>query len=789
MRATLRVLLTVVLAASATLLTGDAPAARAQETWRSQADVVCTYEIDARLREIDRPRAAAAEPSPAAARAGEPDARPEKGLRIVGSESITWRNNSRDDVGVVYLHLYANAFEGTRSSFLTEAARGGWTVPDDMQWGGIDVHDLRLESGEELTLEFVAPDDGNQHDRTVARVRLPRPVPAGGMIGLRMRFATWLPTIVARMGRHRDFVMAAQWYPKLGRYVGRDAPNNREGWYCHQFHRATEFCADFADYDVRLSVAGHLVTGATGRLLASRDDGERGVREEHWQARGVVDFAWTASPEFVAETRVLHPFPTADGEDSGGPHAKALAAERARIAELLDVAVQDVEVPAVAVTLLLQPDHRHLADRHFEAARVALTLFGMWLGPYPYDRLTIVDPAHGARRAGGMEYPMLVTAGTRRDPHPASQWPETVVVHEIGHQWFMNLLATNEAEEAWLDEGLTTYFTSRAMHVAYGPGSQVRDVFGEQVPLSHFVQFDGVAGDWPAQFGFPQWARPPRMESFELWRDLPWLTELTTRRYVSDPLLPLRRRWLRRAGWDAATLPGWEFRDRRSYGSNAYARGALFTSTLRRRLHAVHGATEGERRFVAGIQRYAAEQRFRHPTAADFLRAFAAGSGEDPTQLFDELMAKSGVLDYAIEALEPVTSLPAQGRNVVPDRGGDDGYEGDDGNEPARRTAVVVRRLGEAVVPVRVEVGVRRADEDRVERRVLTWDGKERWTRLEVQGEALWARLHPGDEYLLDVSRSNDSRRTEPDRRAGVKWAVRFLNWLENAALSYGRFL
>ena len=164
------------------------------------------------------------------------------------------------------------------------------------------------------------------------------------------------------------------------------------------------------------------------------------------------------------------------------------------------------------VRLLLQPEHLRHADRHFAAARVALGLYGLWVGPYPYDTLTIVDPAHGARAAGGMEYPQLVTVGTRTASPVESQHPESVIVHEIGHQWFMNLLASNEVEEAWLDEGLTTYFTAHALDAAYGPAIGVHRRLGVPFLVTPFMEFAGLGTGWPEWIGLPDWAHPPELE-------------------------------------------------------------------------------------------------------------------------------------------------------------------------------------------------------------------------------------------------------------------------------------
>ncbi len=766
-RQTFRVLSILTLTAAAVGSSLPGPAG-AQEEWRSSGDSVVRYEIDARLRKAPGKR---------------------DRLRIVGTQRVEWRNTSQDAVSSVYLHLYANAFSNTRSSFLREAALTGWTVPDDMEWGGIELQEFALASGQTLTPEFVQPDDGNPDDRTVVRVALPEAVPAGGTLGLRIKFTTSLPTIIARMGRHRDFVMAAQWFPKLGRYVGTDVPRNQEGWYCHQFHRNTEFYADFADYEVRLSVSDDLVTGATGTLAASEEGSEDGIRVETWKAESVVDFAWTASRHFSVVTRTVDPEEPSRGRTTSND---PINVEQRRIAKLLGVEAETLDLPPVEVTLLIQPEHVAQTDRHFEAVRVALGLYGLWLGPYPYSRLTVLDPPHGGGAAGGMEYPMLFTAGTRIGRLPESLRPEGVTVHEAGHQWFMNLLASNEAEEAWLDEGLNTYFTARALHAGYGPAWEVHRSFGRELKLARMIDFDGMSAAWPEKIGLPEWARPPRMETFEEWRDLPRLTQLPARRWISDPLIVRRRRYLRRAGWDELSKPSWMYVDRRSYGVNAYSRPALFIATLRRTLHAEHGREEGERRFVVGMREYARVHRFRHPTGADFIETFGQATGLDMAPLVAALMDSSGVMDYAVESIKRVKPPNLVGRverdgGIIEVSPVDENDGEKNAEKPPVETEVMVRRVGEVVLPVRLRVMVEDEDGKRTASE-HSWDGRERWHRVLVPGKVVSAQLHPFREYPQDVNRHNDSRTKEENARPGVKWGVRFLNWLENAALSYGRF-
>ena len=89
--------------------------------------------------------------------------------------------------------------------------------------------------------------------------------------------------------------------------------------------------------------------------------------------------------------------------------------------------------------LLLQPEHAGQAERHFDATRVALRFYGEWFGAYPYGHVTVVDPAWQSG-AGGMEYPTLFTAGTRWLAPRHVMQPESVTVHEAGHQFWYGIV-------------------------------------------------------------------------------------------------------------------------------------------------------------------------------------------------------------------------------------------------------------------------------------------------------------------------------------------------------------
>src|SRR6202162_5470011 len=263
----------------------------------------------------------------------------------------------------------------------------------------------------------------------------------------------------------------------------------------------------------------------------------------------------------------------------------------------------EAAVHEVARTRLLQPEHSRQAERHFRAVRAAISGYGRVLGAYPYDTFTIVDPPWGARAAGGMEYPTLITAGTSISPPASIHSPEGVPIHEFGHQFFYGLLASNEFEEPYLDEGFNTYMTDRVLAAAFGPDHPYLSIFGLRFAL-------GIDLHYPVD---------------------------ANRRYFAE------------ATRDIHAAESWRFRDRAAYGAMSYSHTALALATLERLL-----TTNAMDR---ALRLYADRWRFRHPTIRDFIAAVNDTAGRDWTWFFDRTFFSSNDVDYAVEE---ATSVPAK---------------------------------------------------------------------------------------------------------------------------------
>jgi hypothetical protein len=486
---------------------------------------------------------------------------------IAGRGRLTWRNIASTPATELRFHMYWNAWRDTSSTWFREL-RNPMANRAREDPGSIDLTGLSLVSArgsQDLLprVRYIAPDDGNALDRTVLSVALDAPVSPGGVIDIDMAWTSHVPRTFARTGALGRYFFIGQWFPKIA--VFEDA-----GWNSHQFHATTEFFADYGVYDVSLTVPSGWIVGATGREQ-SRTDNRDGTTTHRYVQADVHDFAWTTSPDFLEAGRRLD-VPRTSGVD---------------------------------VRLLLQPEHWNQADRHFEAAARALSKFSEWFGPYPYGQLTIIDPvtivnsrAQGDD-TGGMEYPTLITAGTRWSMPWRYSEPEDVVTHEIGHQFWQGVVGNNEFEQAWMDEGLTTYVTGRLMGEAYaGRFVTVERYFGGLVPWTY--------------------------------RDVSWSRDVQGNRILG---------YRRAPDWDALSTPSWRHWPPAG-GAITYAKTALWLTSLER----MFGWEMVQKTLAAFYTR----GTFRHPNPNELFAIASSAAGRDLTWFFDAVHRSAATFDYAV---------------------------------------------------------------------------------------------------------------------------------------------
>jgi len=667
---------------------------------------------------------------------------------LEGRERLTWLNDSPDTISDLQFHLYLNAFKNEKSTFFRES--GGELRSDRFQqgqWGWIDVNEMKIAGGEDLTskIEFIHPDDDNADDRTVIRVPLSKPVKPGEKIALDIKFTAQLPRVFARTGYWASFALVGQWFPKIGVWeaVG-ERRRAQAGWNCHQFHATTEFYADFGNYDVTMTVPAVYKgkIGATGMMKSERDNPD-GTVTYNFVQDNVHDFAWTVDTNYVI---VKRPFKAAE---------HVTQSEINEWSRRLNLPADRIALTNVDVTVMIQNEHRDQLDRHFKAAFNAIKYFGLRYGNYPYDTLTVVDPPHNGGGAGGMEYPTFITAGTSwragRD-----QNPEAVIVHEFGHQFWYLLVATNEFEESWLDEGFNTYSTAKVLQTAYG---------ADVVPFG----FAGI--DW---FYFPMEIPHPYEDRL-----------LTLQGKFNDPIL----------------TPAWKYYDSFSYGLNSYPRTGLTLNTLERYL--------GEDVMARVMRSYHQKWRYRHPASQDFFdtvnQVTGQVTGQDFAWFFDQFVKGAGTLDYEIAEVKSgrpdvKTGVFDEGNQKTEVKEPEDADEASDKKAPYANE-VAVRRVGEAWFPVEMlftlEDGARISAKpvntrDGVIEYQFTdsgdgrqwsdaWAIKDRWKKFEFTtgSKLVTAEIDPERKVLLDANLTNNSKTDSIGVGGAVRWSSGAMHWVQ----------
>ncbi|WP_035353226.1 M1 family metallopeptidase [Edaphobacter aggregans] len=624
------------------------------------------------------------------------------------TESLTYRNLTGQPLTTFPFHLYLNAFR-PQSTFTAETrATGGVrdSISDDYpaeKTGGITLAHIEADGYGDLTtsLRFTAPDDGNLEDHTVAEITLPRPLAPNDSITFHFVFHDKFPLSVARNGYKRDFIMGGQWFPKLGVFW-------HGAWNCHQYHATTEFFSDFGTYNVRLTVPRNYIVGASGVPTGNQPNSD-GTKTLSFYGEDIHDFAFAASPHFVTTDAIYL--------SSLGP----------------------VQIHILALTA-----HPHIAQRYLAITRASLQQYERRYGPYPYKVITIIDPEPGAQMEG-MEYPTLVTAD-------GSWWgafdaAEVTIVHEFGHQYWYGMVATNEAEEAWLDEGINSYTEVKILAAILGDKT------------SNLNRRYANLGD----------------DSYQR---------------ISYLLAP---------NLDPVTRPPWKFRNSTSYGAVTYGKSATLLSTL----EGIIGRDTMDEAMRTYFERY----RFTHPTTEDFLRtieqvAVARGkavagrphetSVANQAAILSEVTGSSvegsaapsvqpqpfptspplnasGLPDFATapvvnSSLRPFLNQAVYGTQVLDytiDSFSSDPLPGPHGSTPSQfRSTIYLRRRGDFILPVTAQVIF--DDGTRLRER---WDGVDRWTRFTYTRNAkvLSVELDPDHVAPLDRDLFNNSVTTRPD--------------------------
>ncbi len=560
---------------------------------------------------------------------------------LTGKTVLVWKNISDVPVGELYFHLYYNAFRNTESTFFRERGVPEFltkNIDENCGWGYSEIVKFVDQEGHDLSsdMRYVSTDDNNEEDKTVLKVTLSQPVLPGEYGTYTYEWKAKIPQTMPRTGYNMDYYFFAQWFPKVGVLEpGGMRFAKIAQWNCHQYHSSGEYYSDFGVYNVSLTVPIDYEVAASGELMGqSKTDS---TRTWTYRADDVIDFTWTTSPHYV---------------------------------------VQEAAYKDTRIMYYSYPEKAHFSERYFGATQFAMEFLDEHLGLYPYSTLSIVDPPIHGMFTGGMEYPTLITSLTFNSFPAGFKTAETLVTHEYIHQYFMQMVATHEVEEPWMDEGITTYYENRILDAYMGERES-------------FIDFAGI------KIGSKEYNRGEFFGSDKV--------------SIADN-----------------TLKSWEFKNG-GYKEMSYNKTAIWLQTI----EGLVGVEVMDKIMKAYFQRW----KFKHPCRHDFIDVVNEVVAENVSDrfpdgmdwYFDQVLYGTETCDYE---LSEITELePSSQRGYLSSTEDCEIIEAQSGS--ALSTKIVITRNDGLMLPIDIKVNFQNG-----ESKMYRWEGKEKVYSLMVESDS-----------------------------------------------------
>lgn len=352
---------------------------------------------------------------------------------LTGDVSIDYTNNSPDTLYYLYMHLWPNGYASDRTAFAEQMAENGET----------DFYFSKAKRGSISDIAFTVNGRsvGYYSARNipdVARIDLQEPLPPGGKLQIETPFVVKIPEVTSRLGHSKQAYFISQWFPKPAVY-------DRKGWHPMPYLNYGEFFSEIGSYDVKITLPKNYVVMATGNCL---DESENTWLDELAATPFPSDTLYNNTwPESSSELKTLH-----FHEDN--VHDFAWFADKRWLVRK-DTAVNPGTGTEVMCYAAFLPKSQAYWSKAAYYLKYTIDSYGGEVGPYPYKTIKAIEGDMHA--GGGMEYPTVTIID--RD---ARYMLKTVIIHEAGHNWFYGILATNERDHAWMDEGMNTLYEQKA---------------------------------------------------------------------------------------------------------------------------------------------------------------------------------------------------------------------------------------------------------------------------------------------------------------------------------------
>lgn len=471
--------------------------------------------------------------------------------RVTAFQKITFTNNADAPTKELYFHIYPHRKYSEREIRFLYRYAGYFKVnpfPHGFESGDLKINSIKSAGGS-LTYEI----DGK--DQTNLRVNLPVELNPGASVEVEIGFSVEIPHSYGRFGWNQNITSLVRWYPILSVY-------DKNGWHKYPYYIFHQpYFSEASLYKVNLKVAKDQVVAHTGVLKEQADnaDGTKSLKIE--TEYPVRDFSLGVSADYQIFTM----------EENG-----------------------------LTINSYYLNGDRHRAE---QAAKFALELIKFHserFGAYPYRSFNIVPAFLGH---GGCQSSNQIFIDTRvyKLPKFLERYFDFMISHETSHQWFYNIIGSDEYQEMFVDEGMNSYWILQYLEHKYGPEAKVMLL--------------------PKSLG---WLIP----NFSF-------RATTASRYT----------YLAKNGLDRPIIGSLSsFQEPSSIFALTYGKGAYVLEMLKKQV--------GEDAFMRILRRYTTEFRFRNVSLGDFISLCSQESGRDLSWFFDQWLWTKKTCDYAVTAVD-----------------------------------------------------------------------------------------------------------------------------------------
>ncbi|SFJ66621.1 M1 family metallopeptidase [Olleya namhaensis] len=495
--------------------------------------------------------------------------------KLSGYETITYTNNSPDNLSYLWVQLDQNMrAKDSKTPLISDDSAQPATTPGSFANsylteafdGGFNIQEVKDSKGRALP---------HMINRTMMRVEMPTALKSGESFSFSIKWWYNINDHVNGRGRsgyeyfpeddNRAYVIA-QFYPRMAVY------NDVEGWQNSQFWGRDEFALPFGNFEVNITVPADHILDGTGKLTNRKDVFSKDMMKRYEQAKKSYDepVVIVTQDEAIAKLSTKSTKTKTWKLYAENVRDFGFATSRRYIWDMMSVKIGGKDV--MAVSLYGKEGNPLWEDWSTKAVASTLKSYSRMTFDYPYHKAISVHA-----KEQGMEYPMICWNYGRPDKEGnyndrTKFGMMSVIIHEVGHNFFPMIVNSDERQWTWMDEGLNT-----------------------------FVQYvaEQDFGKWyPAALSEGQTAYPSRRGP-----------AANIVRYMGgdqDYIAPIMTKGL----------------NTYQFGNNAYSKPGTALNILRE-------TVMGEELFDYAFREYAQRWMFKHPTPEDFFRTMEDASAVD----------------------------------------------------------------------------------------------------------------------------------------------------------------